>query len=1786
MSDAAKATAEQPAEAASGGAASADVQLDRGTYEIIRQRLAGHATALKSRLDKLNDARRDVFGSIETKLLSTERITTTNNCIARDMVAIGERFLFGYNVHLGLKTETSLSDVLAVQRFDGAAFHEEPLDLLSDARFENDFKQLYKYYKSTTFARFYRHGPALYLVFQVGKSITDIKSFKWLVSGDALAYVDNRSDHEVRFPPQHEFEWTRTHRDLQRKGLHPHISIEDRLFVECVGGDLTIKIEDNTDSGEGIYSEPVDNADQTLDDAEIYYASLGNIILLKVRPYQEKAYRYIAYNEKVQKAIRIDAVEQACVLLPEDHGVIFSSGYLLQTGEHKTFDSGLAGLMFDHKVASPNGEDVLYVFYHPESGQHVLLSYNLIAQRVDTPIVCHGYALFENGKLLFFKAIDQPQKHHAIQIWQTPYLGADFAVPAADAAKRDSLLFKIGNRDVVRAMAECNEIIALTSKDDTYANLYVDVVKLAADVLDTYHWLASEDAFNLAESLLAIRDAAAAAVDEFDKVVRVRRTTQQRFDKVAGDAKKLLSSVGAKRYEAINDYVASLAELRRARGDVIGLRDLRYVDRPAVDALEKQIAEQADKLAARSVEFLLRPDALAPYEQRIGGLRERIDAVATAAEAKKLDEEFAAAGGELEMLIDVVGNLKIDDATRRTAIIDNISTIYSQLNQARAELKKKAKELLSVEGVAEFAAQMKLLGQAVTNYLELCNEPRKCDEYLTKVMVQIEELEGRFAEFDEFIEQLAAKRDEVYTAFDSRKVALVEAQNKRAASLLAAADRIIKGIATRVAGFKEAADIHAYFAADLMIEKVRDLVRQLGELGDSVKVDEIQSRLKTVREDALRQLKDRKELFVDGQNAIRLGKHSFSVNTQTLDLTTVLKQGRLCFHLAGTNFIEPVTDETMLSAKDLWDQEVVSESDEVYRGEYLAYRMLRELEEGPAAELDAAVRLDDAALLQRVQQFMAPRYAEGYVKGVHDQDATKLLKAVLDVRASIGLLRFHPRARALAVLCWLDGEDAAKKRHVATRIRGAGAIYRAFPGVDIADAYVAELRPILAAFIHRTNLFPESMLEQAAEYLFEELSQYEHFALHEKTAGLLREFNAYLDKQRLRESFDTSLEPLKKNAEAAFVLLRDWVSAFLRHRGEGEDAVYADAVAVSLLYKPPVERPVLGGTSTREIAGLLGQHAVIDGGAYRLDYNAFRLKLRRYERDVVPRFEAYQTAKKTLLDAKRQQLKLDEFKPRVLTSFVRNRLLDQVLLPVIGDNLAKQIGVLGEEKRTDLMGLLLLVSPPGYGKTTLMEYIANRLGITFVKINGPAIGHGVTSLDPAEAPNAGAREEVNKLNLALEMGDNVMLYLDDIQHCNPEFLQKFISLCDAQRKIEGVYQGRTRTYDLRGRKVCVVMAGNPYTESGEKFKIPDMLANRADVYNLGDIAGGNAEAFRMSYLENALTSNAALSVIASRSHKDVYGVIKIAETGSAEGVEWDATYSSEELADAVAVMKKLFRVRDVLLRVNEEYIRSAAQADEFRTEPAFKLQGSYRDMNKLAERVVPVMNDAELAALIDSHYRNQAQTLTTGAEANLLKFKVMFGQATAEETQRWENICRTYQRNQMLRGVGSDDKTGLVIAQLTSLSEGLSAINKSLGGAVERMNQPRETSQPAVSHEQIAAALAHLETLGEQLAAVQSTLADGAGKLGESLAAIDPVGGESLRRPAVPATVQVVNRVPRAFLDVIQTQFQLLYAWMRASVADKAMPGDGENFRKAVDETMERYQVLIKKLEEGSRRSS
>ncbi len=1067
-------------------------------------------------------------------------------------------------------------------------------------------------------------------------------------------------------------------------------------------------------------------------------------------------------------------------------------------------------------------------------------------------------------------------------------------------------------------------------------------------------------------------------------------------------------------------------------------------------------------------------------------------------------------------------------------------------------------------------------------------------------MVQIEEMEGRFAEFDEFVEQLTEKREEIYNAFDSRKLALVEQRNKRATSLMSAADRILNGVKTRVENFETINDINGYFAADLMIEKVRDLVKQLTELDESVKVDDIQSRLKSIREDAVRQLKDRNELFVDGQNIIKFGEHRFTVNVQDLDLTLVRRDQDMCLHLTGTNFFEPLLEHDELNAcRDIWEQEIVSESKQVYRAEFLAYTLFREIVDGRGEySLSEMLRLEDSKREAFIQKFMGPRYSEAYVKGVSDHDAALILKPLLAMHDSVGMLRFDAAARVFACEFWRHWPDEDAKQSLQARVKGFASVASVFPNVDESAKYIAEIRNELTRFLEVHPIFDDSHLDLAAEYLFEQLKVGGEFVISRNAANLHESFHGLLRSSGAERTFQDSRTAVGDNDIDRFVLMRDWARSFVAQLEDADDnADFIDEVAYLLCRDEFDASRIVEGDVSKKLSGLFGSHGLIRSSEYRLHYNHFQERLGHYVSHDAPRFQRFIEIKHEVVEQARGEMRLDEFKPRVLTSFVRNKLIDSVYLPLVGDNLAKQMGAAGEQKRTDRMGLLLLISPPGYGKTTLMEYIANRLGIVFMKINGPAIGHQVTSLDPAEAPNAGAREEVEKLNLSLEMGDNVMIYLDDIQHCNPEFLQKFISLCDAQRKIEGVYKGRTRTYDLRGRKVAVVMAGNPYTESGEKFQIPDMLSNRADIYNLGEIIGESSEPFELSYLENALTSNPILNKLATRSQKDVYAIIQMAERDTREGIELEGSYPLEELNEFVTVMKKLFRVRDVVLRVNQEYIRSAAQADEYRTEPPFLLQGSYRNMNRIAEKVVPIMNDEELETLILSSYENDAQTLTSNTESNLLKLRAMLGLLSEDQKKRWEDIQHTFRQNVKLKGVGADDKVGQVMAQLGNLSDGLESIRRAMSEGVEQLSQPDE-SLPSVD-----LIVEQFSGLRDSLTGIQESVTSGSQdavrQLEEQLSRMTTAGdssdtGPTGRDPIDQAgdantpmhRITVQHKVPRSILEVVRSQFELMHSWLGPLAKDvQAQRNDYAALHSSVEECVKQYAALLSELESARKKS-
>ncbi|MFI9341866.1 DNA repair ATPase [Streptomyces sp. NPDC052773] len=1600
--------------------------LDTGTYEVLRDRLTAQAAELARRAEALNSRRVEEFGSLRLELAGTERLRTESACVPRDIVSVGDVLLLGHNTVPGRGPRTIVGNVLTLH---DRALNRLPDDavpgLLDDPAFVREFTALHRYFHQARLLQLRRVEDKLLAVFQTGEKADDIRVLRWAVADDGqVSFLDARGDRDHVLPPAHDFPWTVTTREDHVLGRHPHVSIEGEVFVATLGGLLTVKSEDDTETDEGIHAEPVVEPLQSLADAHIAYARVGALILLDILPYKEDVHRYLVFNTLTKTVVRLDGIGQACRRLPEDQGIVFPGGYCLATGTHRTFDGvDTAGLEFERVVRSPNGEDVLFTFHTRAAGRSLLLPYNMIRKEIPTPLTCHGWALFDDGALLALRADgDEPQRVHPVQLWNSPYVSDTHAAgrPAGTGP-----LARVGNADLVRGISDCLSITRAVAGTTPTREVYEALAAACVRAADAHHWLAEPELGALHEPLTQVRSTAEQVLTEFETVQALTRQAAEALTqaeaRVAGVVRRLRGE--APRTAAA--WVSGLTELRHAQGHLLTLKDMRYADTDRIDELAADIDTDLAGFGQRAVTHLAHEDAFAAHQADIEQLVADAEAITTVAQSAPVAARLDEHADSLRTVTEVVSGLDIGDATVRTSILERIADVLGGVNRARATLDARRRELLDREGRAEFAAEYALLGQAVTGALAAAGTPEACDEQLARMLVQVENLESRFAEFDDFLTELADKRDEIHEAFSARKQTLADARARRAERLADSAARVLDTVTRRASTLADADAVTTYFTSDPMPAKVRRTADELRELGDQVRAEELDGRLKAARQQALRALRDRTDLYADDGRTIRLGAHRFAVDTQPLDLTLVPQGEGLAFALTGTDYRAPVTDPDLAATRPYWDRPLPSESPEVYRAEHLAARLLDEY--GPAA-LTAAEDLP--ALVRRAAE---EAYDEGYERGVHDHDAALVLAALLRLHEGAGPLRHEPAARAAAQLFWAHGTTPEERDGWTRR---AVSLARARDTFGPAPA-IADLEAELAAAIGD---------RAAAAYLFEELtSGPDGFVISAGTRTLLEKFRRTVG----TPAYDDDLAALNDPA-ARRQLVEAWLTSYTTATGTDlTPGDLAEAVAAELC--PHLPRYESDAPLTETVEGLLGTHPRLDGRTLTVRVDEILARAREFRLREVPAHRAYQRRRTALVAAERARLRLDEYRPRVMSAFVRGRIVDEVYLPLIGDSLAKQLGTSGDTKRTDTGGLLLLISPPGYGKTTLMEYVADRLGLMLVKVNGPALGHTVTSLDPAEAPNATARQEIEKINFALAAGNNTLLHLDDIQHTSPELLQKFIPLCDATRRIEGVWDGEPRTYDLRGKRFAVCMAGNPYTESGSRFRVPDMLANRADVWNLGDALAGREDTFALSFVENALTANPVLAPLAGRTREDLDILIRLA--GDDPAVRPDQLAhpcAPAELEQILAVLRLVLAARETVLAVNAAYIASAAQDARARTEPPFLLQGSYRNMNKIVQRIRPVMNDAELQALIDDHYTTEAHTLTTGAEANLLKLAELRGTLTPEQARRWAEVKAAYVRDRAVGGP-EDEPLARAVAALGLLADRIAAVE----AAITRAADPR-----------------------------------------------------------------------------------------------------------------------------------
>ena len=94
-------------------------------------------------------------------------------------------------------------------------------------------------------------------------------------------------------------------------------------------------------------------------------------------------------------------------------------------------------------------------------------------------------------------------------------------------------------------------------------------------------------------------------------------------------------------------------------------------------------------------------------------------------------------------------------------------------------------------------------------------------------------------------------------------------------------------------------------------------------------------------------MRDKSELFEEGGDVIRLGpRHRFSVNTQNSTLTLMPRGIALYLHLTGTDFLEPLQDPRLDELREFWQVNLESESETLYRAEYLAGEVLAAADAG------------------------------------------------------------------------------------------------------------------------------------------------------------------------------------------------------------------------------------------------------------------------------------------------------------------------------------------------------------------------------------------------------------------------------------------------------------------------------------------------------------------------------------------------------------------------------------------------------------------------------------------------------------------------------------------------------------------------------------------------------------------------------------------------------------------------------------------------------------------------
>ena len=281
--------------------------------------------------------------------------------------------------------------------------------------------------------------------------------------------------------------------------------------------------------------------------------------------------------------------------------------------------------------------------------------------------------------MVLFNAENDPTRVHHMQVWKTPFVSEEFAASAAAEhhVSRPHRQCRTGARDF-QPVRPARDIGAR----DVSASRYELLAHATRRLFDAHHWIDDAHSGGLATLLRQVAATGESVLDEFQKVLEIRRQADEALRQAQSDHRALFRSATAR------GLVAGAGVRRRAERDLrmrsrlLTIRDYRPSIPPRSTRWRSPCPRCARPSAPRPARSCHRPRRWPRSNSASPRSTNRPAKATTAKQAAEHIAGMQAMSADLDMLSELMAS-KVDDATQRTQVVEALSGLYARLNQGQ-----------------------------------------------------------------------------------------------------------------------------------------------------------------------------------------------------------------------------------------------------------------------------------------------------------------------------------------------------------------------------------------------------------------------------------------------------------------------------------------------------------------------------------------------------------------------------------------------------------------------------------------------------------------------------------------------------------------------------------------------------------------------------------------------------------------------------------------------------------------------------------------------------------------------------------------------------------------------------------------------------------------------------------------------------------------------------------------------------------------------------------------------